>query len=136
MLPTVSEVAAFVLACAERRLAFKATAGLHHPIRAEQALTYESQAPRAVMHGFINVLMASALAWHGYEDIEPVIGETDPQAFSFGEKASWRGQSLTVDQIREARQSFFHSVGSCSFEEPVADLIALGLLSGASLAKT
>ena len=33
-IPSVEEVAAFIRACADRRLAFKATAGLHHPVRA------------------------------------------------------------------------------------------------------
>ena len=31
-------------------------------------------------------------------------------------------------QVREAREKFAHSFGSCSFEEPVRDLEALGLL--------
>lgn len=127
-IPSPAEVAAFILACADRRLAFKATAGLHHPIRAEHPLTYEPDAPRAIMHGFLNVLMASALAWHGERDIEPVIADTDPDAFSFDEFAHWKGRSLTVEQIRNARRDFIHSVGSCSFDEPVQELRALGLI--------
>lgn len=126
-IPASIDVARFILACAERRLAFKATAGLHHPIRAEQALTYEAHAPRAVMHGFLNVLLASALAWHGEKQIEPIIAETDATAFKFDERAHWRHLSLDLAQIREARRDFMHSVGSCSFEEPVQDLTALGL---------
>src|SRR5712692_2981712 len=39
MIPAVGDVAAFIAACAERRLAFKATAGLHHPVRALHPLT-------------------------------------------------------------------------------------------------
>ncbi len=128
-IPAPADVAAFIAACAERRLAFKATAGLHHPIRSEQPLTYEADSPRATMHGFLNVLMASAFAWHGeLKNIELVVAELDPSAFSFNEKAHWREHSLTVEQIRNARQQFIHSVGSCSFEEPVQDLEKLGLL--------
>ena len=127
-LPQPGEVAAFISACAGRRLPFKATAGLHHPIRALHPLTYEAAAPQAVMHGFINVLMASAFAWHGESKIEPIVSEMDASAFSFDERAHWRDQSLSVAQIREARLNFMHSVGSCSFDEPVADLKALGLL--------
>jgi hypothetical protein len=127
-IPAVADVAAYVLACAERRLPFKATAGLHHPVRAPHPLTYAADSPRAVMHGFLNVFLAAALAWHGDRDIEPVLAETDPAAFRFDEKAHWRDRSLDADQVREARRHFAHSFGSCSFEEPVRDLEALGIL--------
>lgn len=127
-IPATSTVADFIIACAERQLPFKATAGLHHPLRAEQNLTYEAGAPRAVMHGFLNVLLASAFAWHGERQIEPILSETDPSAFRFDEQAHWRDKSLTVEQLQETRGKFMHSVGSCSFEEPVQDLQALGLL--------
>ena len=127
-IPAPRVVAAFIAACAERKLAFKATAGLHHPIRSTQPLTYENDAPQAVMHGFVNVLMASAFAWHGEADIEPIVSETDPAAFAFDERAHWRNKSLSVEQIRETRKNFMHSVGSCSFDEPVHDLKALAFL--------
>jgi hypothetical protein len=128
-IPSPEHVAAFISACADLRLAFKATAGLHHPIRAPHALTYEPNAPVSVMHGFLNVLMAAAFAWHGDRLIEPIISETDPQAFSFNDHAHWRDKSLSAEQIREARKQFMHSVGSCSFEEPVQELQELGLLN-------
>lgn len=127
-IPDVGAVAEFVRACADRRLAFKATAGLHHPVRAEQALTYETGAPRAVLHGFLNVFVAAALAWHGDRDLEPVLAETDPAAFRFDGRARWRDRGLSAEQVRAARAHFVHAFGSCSFEEPVADLRALGLL--------
>ncbi|MBK9145009.1 MAG: hypothetical protein IPM23_21150 [Candidatus Melainabacteria bacterium] len=127
-IPSVEAVAAFIRACASSRLAFKATAGLHHPLRAEQALTYEGDAPRAVTHGFLNVLLASAFAFHGDDDIEPILRETDPAVFRFDERAHFKDRSLSEKQIRTARRDFVHSIGSCSFEEPVADLETLGLL--------
>ena len=127
-IPSTSTVAAFITDCADRKLAFKATAGLHHPIRAMHPLTYELDAPHAVMHGFINVLLASSFAWHGERDIEPIIAETDATNFRFDETAYWRGKSLSGAQIQEARRDFIHSVGSCSFDEPVHDLQALGFL--------
>ena len=80
------------------------------------------------MHGFINVLLASAFAWNGKSDIEPILSEMDATAFSFDDRAHWRDLSLSADEIKRARQEFIHSVGSCSFEEPVNDLKALGLL--------
>ncbi|HEY9731353.1 MAG TPA: hypothetical protein V6C89_05540 [Drouetiella sp.] len=127
-IPSPASVARFIADCAERKLAFKATAGLHHPIRAMHPLTYEHDAPRAVMHGFINVLLASCFAWHGERDLESIIAEIDPANFSFSDTASWRDKVLTVEQIHEARTHFIHSVGSCSFDEPVEDLKKLGLL--------
>jgi hypothetical protein len=127
-IPSVADVANFIRTCADRRLAFKATAGLHHPVRAEYALTYEPDAPRAVMHGFLNVFLAAAFAWHGDRDIDPVLAETDPAAFRFDDAAHWRDRSLSEEQIRDARTNFAHAFGSCSFDEPVRDLQSLGLL--------
>jgi hypothetical protein len=127
-IPSVAEVAEFIRAAAARGLAFKATAGLHHPVRAEQALTYEPDAPRAVMHGFLNVFLAACFAHHGERNLEPILAETDPAAFRFTDRAHWRDRSLDVDQVRAARTRFAHAFGSCSFDEPVRDLEALGLL--------
>lgn len=128
-IPGVEDVAKFILKCAELKLPFKATAGLHHPVRAEHALTYEHEAPRAVMHGFINVLMAASLAYYGDKDIVPVLNEQDPSAFKFdNEKACYKNRCLSVNQIIEARRQFIHSVGSCSFDEPIHDLKQLGWL--------
>lgn len=127
-IPSPADVAAFITACAERRLPFKATAGLHHPVRAEYALTYEPDSPRAVMHGFINVLMAAAFAWNGRNEIVEILSETDPAAFKFDERAHWRNISLSADEVRKSRTEFLHSIGSCSFEEPVQELQKLGLM--------
>jgi hypothetical protein len=128
LIPTVEDVAAFIIACADRRLPFKATAGLHHPVRAVHPLTYEADSPRATMHGFLNVFLAAAFTWHGQRAIEPILAETDASAFRFDERAHWREWSLDAEQIRDSRTQFAHSFGSCSFEEPVEDLKALGLL--------
>jgi hypothetical protein len=127
-IPSVVEVANFIRECAGRRLAFKATAGLHHPVRSEQPLTYAPDAPRAVMHGFLNVFLAACFAWHGRRAIEPVLEETDPSAFRFDDRAHWRDWSLGAAEVEDARANFAHGFGSCSFEEPVRDLQSLGLL--------
>jgi hypothetical protein len=81
-----------------------------------------------MMHGFLNVFLAAAFAWQGERDIEPILAETNPHAFRFDECAQWRDWSLDTDQIREVRQRFAHSLGSCSFEEPVEGLQVLGFL--------
>lgn len=127
-IPTVEAVAAFILKCAQLKLPFKATAGLHHPVRAVYPLTYDADAPRAVMHGFLNLFLAAAFAWHGDKSILPILSETDAKAFRFDDSAHWREKSLSVAQIRDARTNFAHSFGSCSFTEPVEDLKSLGFL--------
>ncbi len=127
-IPSTADVAAFINTCADLKLAFKATAGLHHPIRAEYPLTYEPDAPRAVMHGFLNVLMASMFAWQGERHIEPILAETDAHAFYFDDHAHWKNQSIDSNQIRDGRANFMHAIGSCSFDEPVHELQDLGLL--------
>lgn len=123
--PPIVDVAKFLRACKEAGVAFKATAGLHHPLRCVKPLTYAVDAPTGTMHGFLNVFMAAALLDHANE----ILREEDPQAFAFDDGgASWRGHRVTTDSLRAMRRDFATSFGSCSFEEPIADLRALGWL--------
>ena len=120
--PGAGQIAAFLLEAAARRIPFKATAGLHHPVRSLHT----------GMHGFINVFTAAAFAWHGAmrETLLDIINEADPQAFAFGEhELGWRGCTLHTSCIEDSRRQFAHSFGSCSFDEPVADLRELGWLA-------
>lgn len=132
MIPSSEDVARFINACAAGEVAFEPTAGLHHPVRAEHPLTYEPDAPRGVMHGFLNVFLGAAMVRSGV--IEPgelvgVLDETDPTAFEFDDaRCAWRGNALEVDQLARCRESFCLGYGSCSFTEPLDDLKALGLL--------
>ena len=128
-IPSVDTVAEFVLECGMRGVAFKATAGLHHPIRSLRSLTYAADSPRAMMHGFLNLFLAAAFAWSGKREINRLLAETDPSAFRFDDdQARWRDWSLSAEQIVAARREFAHSFGSCSFTEPVEDLEMLGWL--------
>ena len=130
-IPSADEIADFLCDAAARRLPFKATAGLHHPLRSLRPLTYAQDSPQAMMHGFLNVFLAAAFAWHGTKRgvILEILNETEAGAFEFGEKAiTWGGHRLSTQQISEARRDFAHSFGSCSFEEPVTDLRELDLL--------
>jgi hypothetical protein len=131
-IPLAEDLADFLCRAAERRLAFKATAGLHHPVRSDRPLTYAPDAPRGVMHGFVNVFWAAAFAWHGADraTVLNVLNETDPGAFQFRhDQALWQDRRLATEQIAEARREFAHSFGSCSFEEPIEDLRKLGWLT-------
>jgi hypothetical protein len=131
-IPDPADVARFLAACASAGVPFKATAGLHHAVRAEQALTYEPGSPRATMHGFLNVFAAAAFARAGApaSDLETVLREQDASAFRLdGDALAWRGLRVPADSLALARSEFAMSFGSCSFAEPVADLRALGVLA-------
>lgn len=123
--PAIDNVAAFLRACKEKGVAFKATAGLHHPLRCVRPLTYEPNAATGTMHGFLNVFLAAALLEHA----EAILAETDAQAFSFEDDGvSWRGHRASTDDLATMRKTFATSFGSCSFEEPIEDLRNLGWL--------
>jgi len=130
-IPPPAAVADFLRRAADRRIPFKATAGLHHPLRSLHSLTDASDSPRAVMHGFVNVFAVAAFAWHDTDRdlILAILTEEDPRSFEFAEDAlHWRGRRISTTQIQTARSDFAHSFGSCSFEEPVEDLQELGYL--------
>lgn len=129
--PTAAELARFMGAAIREGVSFKATAGLHHPIRGSWPLTYEGNAPRAMMHGFLNLLLCAAFMYDGMEreEAERLLAEEDGKAFRFdGDGFEWEGNRLAADAIAAARERFVVSFGSCSFEEPVEDLRRLGLL--------
>jgi hypothetical protein len=120
----------FIRRCLDRGVAFKATAGLHHPLRGEYALTYESDAPRGVMYGFLNVFLTVAFVRQGADDGVAValLDERDPASFEIGHRVvRWRGHEIGTDELRAARHEAV-AFGSCSFREPVDDLRRLGLL--------
>lgn len=129
--PLPAQVMAFLAACVSQGVPFKATAGLHHPLRGEYALTYAADAPRGTMYGFLNVFLVAVLlhAGHAPEIVMPVLEERDASALRVSQDAlEWRGLRATVAQIAAARAQFAGSFGSCSFTEPVDDLAALSLL--------
>jgi hypothetical protein len=109
--PSVVLLAAFVRRCRELGVAFKATAGLHHPVRGEHE------------HGFLNLLAAAV-----FGDEEEALAERDPAAFGLDGRAfSWRGRSAAGPELARVRRELFVGIGSCSIQEPVDDLRALGL---------
>lgn len=129
-IPAAALVARFLFRCIERGLDFKCTAGLHHPIRADRALTYQPEAPHAVMHGYVNVFLAAAFLQFGVPAAAAleILDETDLAAFDLsGNDVSWRGNRLSADQLTRARRKA-RAFGSCSFLEPIDDLKMAGLL--------
>jgi len=129
--PAPEALASFIRATVGRDVPFKATAGLHHPLRDRYSLTYEPQSPLGRMHGFINVLVATAVARRDggvpFETLCGILDESSPEAFTIdAETIVWKDVRLSLDDLVSARAQALRSVGSCSFEEPVADLRALG----------
>jgi len=130
-IPSPAALARFLVGCAAAGVPFKATAGLHHAVRGIHPLTSAADGPRGTMHGFLNVFAAAALARRGAlaAEVEAVLGEERPDAFRLGDDAFWVGTwRIASTELAAARADFALGFGSCSFEEPVADLKAMGLL--------
>jgi hypothetical protein len=124
--PSPATVSRFILGCRDLELPFKATAGLHHPFR------HEDPATGFTHHGFINVITASVLARAlglGADDVTDILNEQDPEAFTLSDTdVRWRSLVATPDQVADARSQLSMGYGSCSFDEPTADLERLGIL--------
>lgn len=120
--PSDAKVAGFIAGCRREGIPFKATAGLHHPFRTRD------ESIGVLQHGFVNLLAASVLDG---VDLEAVIAETDPAAFTIGAgELAWRDARADREALEEARGRFT-AFGSCSVAEPVEDLLAHGVLEPA-----
>lgn len=119
--PPASHIARFLEACARENVALKATAGLHHPLRCYRPLTYSADGPSGWMHGFLNVFTAAVFARRG-------VGASELEAILMAESVAKLPTLTDGNEIAAVRRDFAISFGSCSFEEPVADLKALHLI--------
>jgi hypothetical protein len=121
----------FIRRCAAANVPFKATAGLHHPLRSIHRFTYQPESASGIMHGFVNLFLAAAFSRAGMESDLAVqlLEEQSAEAFQFDlNGVGWRQCRLSRDEIAAARRSFAVSFGSCSFTEPIDDLRSLHLL--------
>ena len=116
--PDEATLARCLIAVIDRRTPFKCTAGLHHAVRHTAADTGFEH------HGFLNVLLAVAAAAGGAdtEEVANLLAERDAATVAA------RVAGLDDDAIADSRYLFI-SFGTCSTDEPVADLVALGLLA-------
>jgi hypothetical protein len=134
--PEAEALSRFMTVCISRDVPFKATAGLHHPVRGSYRLTYEPQSPAALMHGFVNLVVAAGLlAFDRIDerDAAAVLEASDASVFRMTSDAiAWGPHQLSLDECVQARAHVLRSVGSCSFEEPVEDLGRMGWLTGAN----
>jgi hypothetical protein len=124
--PSVEDLAAFITAAHAHGVPWKATAGLHHPVRGAHGVE-----GGAVPHGFLNVFIAGTALHAGALEparIAEVLVETDPRAFVVDPlHVGWREIRLEAEQVAAARERCV-AFGSCSFDEPVNDLRELGIL--------
>jgi hypothetical protein len=129
--PAAADVLRFLRRCLEAGVPFKATAGLHHPLRGRYRLTYAPDSGCAMMFGFVNVFLAAAFLEHGmgWADALALMEETHPASLRVEEESiGWRSWQLDDAELRHTRRRSAMAFGSCSFREPIDDLQALGLL--------
>lgn len=105
--PSDIELAEVIVGAAARGLPLKATQGLHHAVR------------RGTEHGFLNLLVACAAALRSGDVLAALTEESATDLL--------RG-APDADLARRVRSELLVSYGSCSIEEPVADLRELGIL--------
>lgn len=126
--PPAAAIIDFMTACLRDAVPFKATAGLHHPVRSEYRLSYQSDSAKWMMYGFLNLFIAATLLWMGEREDTAlaVLEESDASAFTFEEDAIiWRDKRVNAEQIQACRSEFAISFGSCSFREPIEELAQL-----------
>jgi hypothetical protein len=84
------------------------------------------------MHGFLNVFLAAAFVRCAGADerrAAEVLSCTDAGQFHFTEEGVRFGGLFAEDLcLAESREAFALSYGSCSLDEPIADMRGLGLL--------
>jgi hypothetical protein len=124
--PSAEVIAFAIISCCEFGVPMKCTAGLHHPIK------HYNEGVKSDMYGFFNIFGAGVLAYTSNLDeleIIEIINDEDPSEFIFSEDGfEWNEIEVTNAQIKEARENFMLSYGSCSFDEPIEDLKMLELL--------
>ena len=124
--PSLHRVAITLSACVLARVPFKATAGLHHPLR------HHNDSVRTKMHGFLNVFGAGMLMHAGVISslqLEEVLADESPESFRFEHDGfAWKDKRVGLMPMTRARKNALLSFGSCSVDEPREDLQQLGLL--------
>ena len=84
------------------------------------------------MHGFLNVFIAGVLAHSAQleqEQLVCILEDEDRESFTFDEsELRWKDLPASTEQVAAVRRDHVISFGSCSFDEPRADLRSLGLL--------
>jgi hypothetical protein len=112
--PSAETLAGWIDAALDRETPFKCTAGLHHAIAHRD---HETGFPH---HGFLNVLLATRLAFDGATTSEVATLLVDQYPNDLVALAR-------TSDLAGARR-WFTSFGSCDVHEPLDDLLGLGLI--------
>jgi len=119
--PAPASLVAFIESARAAGVPFKATAGLHHAMRGAYPLSDEIGAQSATMHGFVNVMLATATVGErlATTTAAALLTRTDRSALVFDdERVRWGDVELSIDAIVRMREAQCVSFGSCSFREP------------------
>ena len=113
LFPSPSDLAAVIVACHERGVPFKLTAGLHRAVRHNNPETGFTH------HGFLNILAACLVAAGGASPatVSERLAASDPVPLI-----------EVVRAVRDQPRPLWTGFGSCDISEPVDDLVAFGLL--------
>jgi len=128
--PSTDAIIKFMRVCIAANVPFKATAGLHHPLRCTRPLTYETNSPVGTMHGFFNLFLSACLLRQDLNNssVHRLMNETDAAKFEFTEDGiRWADQHISLKTIALTREKNAVSFGSCSFLEPIEDLVSLNI---------
>ena len=128
--PSTDAIIKFMRICIAANIPFKATAGLHHPLRGTKPLTYENNAPKGMMHGFLNLFLSGAFLRQNLNSafVHKLMNETDAKDLRFeDDQILWQDHAVNLNTIKLFRERNAISFGSCSFTEPIADLQSLGI---------
>jgi hypothetical protein len=128
--PNSADIIKFMRVCIAANVPFKATAGLHHPLKCTKPLTYEENAPTGMMHGFLNLFLSACFLRQDLNNsfVFNLMNETDANNFEFADEGIlWKEHAIANNIIAAARTKNAISFGSCSFLEPIEDLQNAGL---------
>ena len=119
--PAPARLVAFIESARDVGVPFKATAGLHHAMRGAYPLSDEIGAQSATMHGFVNLMLATAAVGERLPTTTAaaLLTRTDHSALVFDdERVRWGDVELSTDAIGRMREAQCVSFGSCSFRQP------------------
>ena len=119
--PAPANLVAFIESARDVGVPFKATAGLHHAMRGAYPLSDEIGAQSATMHGFVNLMLATATVGERLPTTTAtaLLTRTDHSALVFDdERVRWGDLELSIDAIGRMREAQCVSFGACSFREP------------------
>lgn len=121
--PPVELVVAVLEGCQRHSLPLKFTAGLHQPLR------HYDDSVQTHVYGFMNMVLAALMA-HGHglkgDLLHALLVDENPTHFRLGARTlSWHHYELNLGQISALRRTAAVGLGSCSFDEPRAELHAL-----------